>query len=180
MNIQPLFSTPERERIMEHLLEHPSEEISMNALARKLRVSPGLVHKHVSLLRKNGLVRGRKLLDTPLVRALRVVDNLRRVEEAALPNILRKHLAAAKGFGMYGSWSNGSNSETADLDIWVKLEKEPKDSELAALRKRLEGALGVSVDVLIATPDRLEHLRAKSESLYYSLYNSILLWGEPL
>jgi len=180
MEMQPLFSTVEREKIMRYLLENPSTEINMNAMARRLCLSPGQIHKYVSLLRGNGLVEGKWLRDTPLVRALRLIDNLRRIDDARLVRLARRYLTGVKGIAVYGSWATGSNLETADLDIWVKMAKEPKDAELAALRRKLGEAIGAPVDILIATPGRLEHLKSKNESLFHSLYHSIVLWGEGI
>lgn len=178
MRMQALFSTDERERIIRYLLENPSEEIGINALARKLNVSPSQVHKYVSLLRESGIAKGMKLRDVPLVHALRLVDNLRRIERARIVGLTRKNLPGIRGMGIYGGWADGSNTETSDLDIWIRMETEPDDIRLAGLRKALEGKIGVPVDILVATPERLGHLRKKSESLYHSLYHSIKLWGE--
>lgn len=180
MNIHSLMSTTEREMILGYLLEHPSEKINMNKLARKLALSTGQIHKYVTILRNAGLVNKDQLQESPLARALRLVWNLKRIEEADVVEILKRSFPNASGFGLYGSWASGSNYEDSDLDIWIKVKNEPKDLEMAKAKKELASAIGVSVDLTVATPKRLEHFREKSDAFYFSLYNAITLWGDGL
>lgn len=180
MKVQPLFSTKERELILAYLLDHPSEKINMNQLARKLKVSVGQIHKYVSILRKEGIVKGISIQDTSMVRSLRVLRNLQRIGERKLINRLKRRIPDISGIGIYGSWANGTNTENADLDIWIKLEKSPADIDIAKTRKELENVIRVPVDITIATPERMKHFREKSDSFYFSLYNGIKLWGEEL
>ena len=180
MKIQPLFSTKERELILAYLLDHPSEKINMNQLARKLKISVGQIHKYVSILRKEGIVKGIGIQDTPMVRSLRVLRNLQRIEEKKLINRLKRHIPNILGIGIYGSWADGTNKENADLDVWIKLEKSPADIDIAKTRKELENVILVPVDITIATPEHMKHFREKSDSFYFSLYNGIKLWGEEL
>ncbi len=180
MNVSQLFSTKEREKILDYLLEHPSEQINMNKLARKLNLSPGQIHKYISMLRKSHLVERDKLKETPFTRAFRLVNNLKRIEKSKIVSLLRTTSPGITGMGMYGSWASGSNLESADLDIWLKVKNEAADEDIAKVRKELEKKLGAPVDIIVATPERLEHLHEKSDSFYFSLYNGILLWGEGL
>lgn len=180
MKMHPLLSTKEREKILGYLLEHPSGRINMNKLARELKLSVGQIHKYVSILRKDGLVVGDELQEIPFTCALRLLWNLKRIQEADAVRILRRHFPKLKGVGIYGSWAGGTNLEDADLDIWVKMKKEPGDIELAKARKEIEGKIGVPVDITITTPERLEHFLEKSEAFYFSLYNGRILWGEGL
>jgi len=161
-------------------LRHPSEKINMNAISRKLSVSVGQVHKYVSILRKEKLVIADRLKDSPITRALRVLWNLDEIESTGLTGIITKELPNAKGIGIYGSWASGANMEDADIDVWIKLGKEPSDLKVAGVRKKLERALGVPVDIAIITPERLEHFMEKSDSFYFSLYHGIILWGEGI
>ena len=180
MNISTLFATEERERILSYLLEHPSERINMNGLARKLDLSPGQVHKYITILRKWDLVGLDFLKPTPFTNVLRLMNNLKRISRAKTVDLLRENFPKTTGIGVYGSWASGTNIEGSDIDLWLKMKKEPKDAEIAGARKRIDNTLGAPVDIIIATPERLEHFREKSDSLYFSLYNGIILWGEGL
>lgn len=180
MNIHRLLSSEERETTLGYLLEHPSKEINMNELARLLKLSAGQIHKYVSILREMRLVRGNEFQDGPMTRALRAVWNLKRIEEAGLIRILRRRFPKANGIGIFGSWAGGTNLENADLDIWIKMDKEPEDMEVAKARKEIEIKMNIQIDLIVATPERLEHFKVKSEAFYFSLYNGRHLWGEAL
>ena len=180
MNITTLFSTTKRVRILDHLLKHPSEPINMNRLAKKLGMSAGLIHKYVTILREEGIVSGNLLVESPVVHSLRLLLNLKRIEESNVLGKLRKHFKKAKGIGIYGSWAKGTNKEDADLDVIIRTAIEQEDITVAKARKELSQAIGAPVDIVIATPERLKHFREKSDAFYFSLYNSITLWGEGL
>lgn len=180
MRIYPLLSTEEREKILGYLLAHPSEKINMNRIARELGLSPGQVHKYVSILRKEGLVEKDEWKEGPPAHSLRLLFNLKRIGEADAVGILCRELPGVKGIGIFGSWASGTNIEGSDLDIWVKIGKEPKELAVAKARKRLEEKIGAPVDVIIATPERMKHFREKSDAFYFSLYNGRILWGEGL
>src|SRR3989338_3592857 len=150
MNIHDLLSTSERERILGYLLEHPSEKISMNGLARKLGLSAGQIHKYVGILRGEGLVLGTALQETPLTRALRLLWNIKRIQEAKVVDVLRGRFPESEGIGIYGSWAHGTNFEGADLDIWLSMKKEPEDLKIAKARRELEERAGVPVDITTA------------------------------
>ena len=180
MKIQPLYSTKEREIILNYLLDHPSEKINMNQLARKLKISVGQVHKYISILRREGIVKGDSLQDTPTVRSLRILYNLQKINKKKIVQLLKRHFPDISGIGIYGSWAKGTNIENADLDIWIKIEKSPLDINIAKTRKEIEIVIGVPVDLTMATPESMKHFREKSDSFYFSLYNGIKLWGEEL
>lgn len=180
MRIHPLLSTEERERILEHLLRHPSEKINMNKVARELGLSPGQVHKYVSILRGEGLVEKDEWKEGPLAHSLRLLFNIKRIGEARIVWILRKEFPDVKGIGVFGSWASGTNIEGSDLDIWVKTGKEPDELAVAKARKKLEAEVGVPVDIVVATPERMRHFREKSDAFYFALYNGRMLWGEGL
>ncbi len=180
MDIPPLLSTDERVKLLSHILLHPSEEIVPDRIARKVGVSKSQAHKYVGILRENGIIKGKALQDTPLVRALRALFNIEMLERANAIALLRRHFPKAKGIGMFGSFASGANSEDSDLDIWVKTADEPSDLEVARAKKELGEKLGAQVDIVVATHQRLQRLREKSDAFYFSLYNGKILWGDSL
>ena len=180
MNIQPLFSTVEREKIFTYLIYHFEEGISLHKIAREVGVSPSQVHKYVSILKDMRFVQDNKLLDSPLIRSLRLVENLLQLRKERVVNFLKKSIPSAEGIGIYGSWAKGSNTGDADLDIWIKVSKAPDDLTLAKTRRTLEKKLGVVVDLTPITPEKFEYLKKKNPPFYFSLCNSTRLWGEKL
>jgi len=180
MKIYKLLSTNEREEILGYVLEHPSERINMNKLARLLGLSLGQIHKYITILREYKLVIDDRLQEIPLTCALRLLWNIKRIKEADVVGILRHSLPEIIGIGIYGSWASGTNLEGADLDLWVNMENEPDDLSIARVRRELEKRMQLPVDLTITTPDRLNHFRKKSDAFYFSLYHGIVLWGDRL
>ncbi|MFH1285606.1 MAG: nucleotidyltransferase domain-containing protein [Candidatus Micrarchaeota archaeon] len=180
MNIHTLLSTQERERILGYLLEHSSESINLTKIAREVKVSPAQVHKYVGILREQKHVSGNRMIELPVTSALRLLLNLKKIQEARVVEMLRKHFPKAMGIGLYGSWANGTNTENADLDIWIKLNSEPSDLDASAAKNELRKKLGIPIDIVFATPERLENFRKKSDAFYFSLYCGKILWGENL
>ena len=180
MNMQPLFSTKERELILNYLLDHADLPINMNQIAREIGVSPSQVHKYVSILRQCKLVEGSEVLDTPLLNTLRLIKNLNIIDEFGVVKKIRKAIPSAKGIGLYGSWAGGRNTRQSDLDLWVKTDIEVSDLEIAKISRTISEGLRAEVELLIATPRKIDFLQKKAESVYYTLFNSMLLWGEPL
>jgi len=118
MDISQLVSRKERLVLFEYLLYHPFEEIVPNRLAKKVGVSRSQAHKYVNILRKAGLVKGKTLQETPMLQSLRALINVVRLEKAGVGSMLERHFPKMKGWGVFGSWAFGTNSEASDLDIW--------------------------------------------------------------
>ena len=180
MNLNEIFSTQERIRILTYLFEHQDEKISIKPLARKLKLSPGLVHKYLHLLKKNGLLAGGKIADSSNSCQLHVLLNLQKLERSNITGIVRKCLPEATSIGVYGSWSDGTNTPASDLDLWIKTSSKPSDSKLALLKREIEQKIGCASDIIIVDESSLKRLREKSDAFYYSLYFSKRLWGEGL
>src|SRR3989344_8862959 len=103
--------------------------------------------------------------------------NVLKLEAAGTDRALKAHFPKMTGWGVFGSWATGTNLEGSDLDIWVKIGKEPEDLEIAHAKKGIGKKLGASVDVVVATSERLEGFREKSDAFYFSLYNGRLMGG---
>ncbi len=180
MNISAILSTEDRVKILEYLLFHQIGKVGIRKVAAELKLSPALIHKYVNILEKEGIVMDGALVETLNVHALRLLFNLKRIEDAKITHTAKTRLKSIEGIGVYGSWSNGTNNEKSDLDLWLKIRDEPSDSELSKLRNELEAKIGVAVDITIATPERLKHFREKSDSFFYSLHHGKVLWGKNL
>ncbi len=177
MNMATLFSTPERERILEYFLYQPKEKMTMRQIARELSLSPALIHKYVTLLRKFGLLKGMEMQNTPLVCSLRLTQNILRFRRAGIAGILKKKIPGIKGVGFFGSWAKGTNDMDSDLDIWIKVEEEPELLLVAETRKDLEKKMKVDIDMVVIDEKKIIAHREKNPPFYFSLYNSIVLWG---
>ena len=173
-----MLSTKQRERLFLYLFDNSQKKININAIAREEKLSVGLVHKYVKILEGMGLIVDGWLVDNSITRMLRVVRNHMKIQDADLVNRLRKLVPRAKGIGIYGSWSDGTNRSDSDIDIWINVNKDIDDLALSRMNKDMSNIMDSPVDILVATPERMKHLRENAESLYHSIYHSLLLWGE--
>ncbi|MEI7813113.1 MAG: nucleotidyltransferase domain-containing protein [Ignavibacteria bacterium] len=55
--------------------------------------------------------------------------------------------AVIKDLGLFGSYANGNNTESSDVDVFVKL-KPARMFDLAGIKNDLEELLGKKVDVI--------------------------------
>ncbi|MBD3389337.1 winged helix-turn-helix transcriptional regulator [Candidatus Micrarchaeota archaeon] len=177
MNMNELYSTPERERILRYLLYSQGEK-TMREIAKEANVSPAQVHKYLGILEEAGVAKGTMLLENPKVHAIRLTQNLERLEKANLVGTLRKKIPGVKGAGIFGSWANGTNQKDSDIDVWVKVKQEPEVLKAAGARKELEKKLGAGVDLVFLDEKRVKGHMEKNPVFYFSLHYSIVLWGE--
>jgi predicted nucleotidyltransferase len=174
--IEQLFK-PSWQTITEYVLEHPSEEVRVRKLARKIRESPAKMSRFVQTLKKIGIVaKGRIDLTNPLTRACKIMLNIRKLK-AVIDKISKKELA---GIGVYGSWANGTNTETSDLDIWITVNQRLKELEIGRIEKKISKATKSDARVITLTKERIDAMKEKDFVFYCSLKNSFRIWGEEI
>lgn len=176
MNLQRLFSTGERLRILEYVMFR--DDVRVSVISRELKLSKGLVSQFMRTLQANGLVRKIGHLycttDNFTSREVRRIINLSKV------NLRRVDKEGILGVGLHGSWARGTNTIESDVDVWVKTSKYPPQEYLAAFSSQLRKMLGAEVRLLVLTPEKLEQIEA-DEVFYFNLMrDSIHLWGEDI
>ncbi len=175
METQKLLSTPERARMLEHLLANPGEKLQVRSIAKKLGISPATVSKYLWILRKKRIVDGTVDIRRPLARALKILLNIEKLDNAA--EKLKTIPRGTKGIGVYGSWANGMNTENSDIDIWLLSDSPMAEIELARMQAHLKNSLKAECSILAVTPHKLAQMKEKDPVMYYSLVNSFVLWG---
>ncbi len=177
MNIHELFSTRERVKIINEVI-YTEGSINLSFVAKKLRLSKGLVSKFMNLLEKNGIVKkkGRKAYveDNVYTRAVKIMQVLQNFK----PSFFQKH-RFVRGVGMYGSCAKGENTKDSDIDIWVKISS-TSELELARFSKKLKRKLPYA-KLLFLTDEKIKNL-SKNDSVFYHslLFGSIRIYGGNL
>lgn len=177
MNIPALFSTPERLKILTHII-YRTTPFGVSQVARELNLSKGLVSKYLNLLADEGILdkkdRKHAVLDRKNTRAIRTLLNLNRIDA----NIFKKY-DFVEAAGLYGSHAKGGNTEDSDIDIWI-LTLPTSEENLAKLSSDLRKRFG-KVALLFLTPDKATLLRKENPVFYYSLvFGSMILHGGGL
>lgn len=175
MNIKNILSTKERVRILESVI-FQTAPLSVNFIAKKLKLSKGLVSLYMDLLTREGIVKranGKFLVnhDISFVKGIKVVLNLSGIDARCF-----KKYPFVKAVGLYGSCAKGENTDDSDVDLWIRVEEvaETKVAALAALlRKKIK-----NVKPLFLSSGKIRELRTKNELFYHALsFGSITLYG---
>lgn len=172
-----LFKTEERAKILRYVMFRSS--FSVAEVSRATEVTKGLVSRYLRFLEKHDLLQkeGRNYSprDSAHSRAIRLLFNVESVDPTAL------NLRSATGLGIYGSWARGTNHQDSDLDVWVRADSLPPESELAKMQRDLSLQAAAEVNLLVLTPEKLDRIRREDPPFYNSLiYGSVTLKGEPL
>lgn len=175
MNLENLFSTKERIRILETVL-FQTGRLSVNQVAAVLKLSKGLVSKYLDILVREGVAKksGMKFVvdhAAPLVKGSKLFLNLCRIDT----RLFQKY-PFVKAVGLYGSCARGENLEDSDVDLWIRVSETNADEEArlaAGLRKRIK-----NVRPILLSPEKIKRLKKEDELFYHSLsFGSIHLYG---
>jgi len=145
-------------------------------VARESNTNKSLVSTYLALLSKDGLLerRGKKFLvkNTTKTKGLKLLLNLE--DTSSMPFKSYKFVESA---GLYGSCAKGENTESSDIDLWVKVKGASQD-ELALLNSRIKKKFP-HANVLMLTKEKIEKLKAENQTFYNSLYfGSIIIYGK--
>ncbi len=177
MNIEKLFSTKERIKILERTI-YSKGILSVNRTAKESGLSKGLVSKYFDILAKEGIIKKIGLRfavkDCLKTRAVRILLNLLIFE----PSFFRKY-GFVKSAGIYGSMAKGANNEDSDIDMWVLVDK-TREENLAKLTSELKKSFG-NVKPIYLTREKVKMMREKDEVFYHSLiFGSVIIYGDGI
>jgi len=172
------LSNDKRDSLFRYLINHPQEPLKVRSIATKLGFAPSFVSVFLKSLRKEGLVKNDSLdSGSPELRSWKILLNI----QAISPHLNKFAKAiGAKGIGLYGSCSDGTDTPESDLDLWVKTDLPPSDIAIAKAKSLLREATGREISVFIVTKERIISLQKTDPPLYCSLTHSFHLWGEML
>jgi len=174
MNINSLFSTEERIKIIENII-FTDNQISVNKTASELKLSKGLISKYFNLLVSKKILQKRKnkffVLDNAKVKSIKILFNINQFK----PSFFKKY-PFIEGVGLYGSCVKGTNNEESDIDLWIKVKKidELRLAQLTNALKRKNN----KIKPLFLTDEKIKKLKEDDTIFYFSLiFGSIVLHG---
>lgn len=174
MNINKLLSTKERVRILKNVI-FKEKEFGVNEIARELNLSKSLVSKYFEILTKENILKKKKrkffVQNNISVKSLKILFNLQKID----PKIFKKY-KFVKVVGIYGSCVKGTNTESSDVDVWIKVNKTEQTQIIkltSELRKKIK-----NVKILILDDKKINTLKKEDPLFYHSLYfGSIIIYG---
>lgn len=171
------ISNKNRKKLMLYLTDNPEKKIGVRSIAKICGVSPGFVSKFVSSLEKDGMIKKGELnLTNPELRALKILFN---IEKIKITYEFLKNKIDILGMGVYGSWANGTNTSSSDIDLWILTKKDPTPIESANIRNAIRAKIGkVELNLVFLTNEKLELLKKKDPVFFYTLFHSFHIGGE--
>ena len=131
-------------RVLEIFLTHPSLEIHLNELARKLEIARGSTKSYCDALVDEGLILDRKKANLRLFRLNRDDFSVREIMKAYYL-VKLKHLGIERlaegctSLAIYGSFARGDIDERSDLDLlMIGEESEVNRDRILKLQDSLE------------------------------------------
>ena len=175
MNIEKLLSTKERVIILRNVI-YSERQFGVNEIAVKPGLSKGLLSKYFEILEEGNILKRNKgkfiVRNTREVKSIRILLNLQNINI----DILRQY-KFVKAAGLYGSCSKGTNTESSDVDLWVKIEH-VEDEKIADLTSALR-RLVKNVRILVLDDKKIRQLKEEDPLFYHSIYfGSVILYGQ--
>ena len=170
-------------KVMEFFLTHPSLEIHLNELARKLEISPASVKTHCDELSKEKIIFEKQIGNLRLfwlnredfaVRSMMRAYHILLLKKLGIEDIAQDCISLA----IYGSMASGNMDERSDLDILVIGDE--KDSDRDGVLK-LEERLGREVQLTVLPYFKWEKMKREGDKFTQSvLRNHVLVKGAEL
>lgn len=173
--MEDIFSTKDRINILENII-YTDNPISVNLIAKNLKISKGLVSKYFAVLLRYGVTKKHNgkyiIVNSHITKAIKILLNVFNIDIKIF-----KKFDFVESVGLYGSCAKGENSEDSDVDIWIKI-KDVNDEKLAALTSLLNKKIK-NIKLLFLTDKKIEKIKKEDEIFYHSLaFGSIILYGD--
>lgn len=173
--MEDIFSTKDRINILKNII-YTNNPISVNLIAKNLKISKGLVSKYFAVLLRYGVTKKNNgkyiIVNSHITKAIKILLNVFNIDIKIF-----KKFDFVESVGLYGSCAKGENSEDSDVDIWIKI-KDVNDEKLAALTSLLNKKIK-NIKLLFLTDKKIEKIKKEDEIFYHSLaFGSIILYGD--
>jgi len=176
-----LFIESARQRIAEVLFKHPDKEFSLSDLAIEAKVKKSNIGRILNAYQEIGFIHIEKLSKIWRIKANqsskiylnnKVAYNLHSILSRKLTDFIRDKYNNPKSIILFGSYRNGDDISTSDIDIAVESDdlNEYKIINLKELASH-EAALGRKIQL------HLFNRRNIDVNLFNNIANGIVLWG---
>lgn len=140
--LHKLYTRTGSQKVMEMLFLYPEKEFSLSDLAKEAGVAKANIGKILDMLLKTEFIEITKLKKVWRIRAKqswnfrksKIVYNLNSIYQSNLIDFLNDHYNNPKSIVLFGSYRNGEDISTSDIDIAVELDN-VKSHEIKRLRQ---------------------------------------------
>ncbi len=169
-------------RILEYFFNHPTQEIHLKELARKLKMSSRSVKIYCDEFEKEGIILCKRKGNLRLFLLNNENYVVREMKRAYIVTLLKewnidKLSENAISIVIYGSHASGEYDEKSDLDILVIGNKNEVNRELLT---KISEKIGKEVQLTVFPLHKWESIKGKDAFAKSVLRNHILIRGAPL
>ena len=169
-------------KILEHFLFYPTEEIYLNEIARKLRISSGSAKRYCDLFVKEKIIKREKKGNLHTFWLNNDDFCVREMKRAYISLLLKevgieKASATAISVAIYGSYASGEYDEKSDVDLLVIGEEKNVNRKLIV---EISGKIGREIQLTVIPPFKWERMKEEDHFAKSVLRKYILIRGAEL
>ena len=153
-----LFIQNSLQRVLEVLFQYPEKEFSLSDLAKEARVAKPHIGKILSKLERLGFITITKLAKIWRIKAnqqsgnfikSKIVYNLNFICQSGLVEFLIDHFGNPKAIVLFGSFRQGEDFSTSDIDIAIENEETEYKTRRLRILSDYEKAIGRTIQIHI-------------------------------
>lgn len=172
------------QKVLKFLLMHPGKMCYEREIARGAKISYGSANKVLNQLYKKGLIQrkdeGRMCyyavdMDNPYIKEFKILSNLSIVEP-----LVEKLKPYSRKIVLYGSWADGTDAETSDIDIFVIASDEEKIKSIINKFSRSPKVANRKIQAIITTPADLLEQDEKEKIFRKEVEQGKILWEKEI
>ena len=175
-----LFIQNSLQRVLEVLFQYPEKEFSLSDLAKEARVAKPHIGKILSKLERLGFITITKLAKIWRIKAnqqsgnfikSKIVYNLNFICQSGLVEFLIDHFGNPKAIVLFGSFRQGEDFSTSDIDIAIENEETEYKTRRLRILSDYEKAIGRTIQI------HLFNRRYIDTHVFNNIANGIVLSG---
>ena len=172
------------QKVLQFLLLCSGKKCYEREIARGTKISYGSANKVLNQLYKKGLVNrkneGRMCyysIDTsnPYIKDFKALNNLLLIEP-----LVEKLKTCSRKIVLYGSWAEGLDSETSDIDIFIVSSDQDKVKSIINKFSSSQKAANRKIQAVIAAPADLLNQDEREKVFNKQLEQGKLLWEKEI
>ncbi len=171
-------------KVLRHFALHPSSEMYVKEIAKKLDLSTGMSSEILRKLESSGILEVRKLgqahyyslKESYMTTELKRFVGLFHIYDSGLVNRLLDEMPEIHSIALYGSYAKGDFNEHSDIDLLL-ITHQKADFDLGELEDKLD----IEINLQAFSIGQWLKLKRSSDPFYNELMNHhVLLYGVEL
>lgn len=169
------------DKLIGYFMKDTAREFHVRELAKRAKMSPTTVSKHLAKLKKDGLLISSRRLGHLFYKAdtkshtfmdMKVFYNIAALRKSGIIGYLEKEFNHPQAIVLFGSFRKGEDIRQSDIDLLV-ITPTKKETGLSVYETRL----GHAVQLFTISESELEGMKENNKELMNNIINGIILYG---